>query len=284
MENLWIYFVILYAFLRAARESMKKMAASKTPILEILFLYTFIGFLLAIPHCAEAVALPPLFIGAAFVKAFFCYMAWLLSLYALRKMPVSLFGILSLSGVLFSTVFSVIFFHEAITLPKVGGLLLVLLGLFLVNRGEEKADGKCPPAAIIAVFVSCFFNSSSAVIDKAVLVHITPTALQFWFMLFLALIAAAGLLLRKEKISFRPLKTNFWIPLMSLTLVYGDLLWFTAQKDPNSQLLLITLLNQSSILFTLLIGRIFFREKRILYKLFCAAIIVFGIILPLFAA
>ena len=284
MENLWIYFIIIYAFLRAAREAMKKMAVTKTPILHILFLYTFIGFLLALPQAKEALALSPVFISAAFAKAFFCYMAWLLSLYALRRMPVSLFGLLSLSGVLFSTIFSMVFFHEVLTVPKVLGLGLVLLGLLLVNRREEHTGGGLDARGTVAVLLSCLFNSSSAVIDKAVLVHITPTALQFWFMLFLAALSAAFLLFRKEKISFHPLKTNFWVPLMSLTLVYGDLLWFAAQKDPNSQLLLITLLNQSSILFTLLIGRIFFKEKDILYKLFCAAIIVSGIVLPLFAA
>ena len=283
MENLWIYFIIIYAFLRAARESMKKMAVAKTPILHILFLYTFIGFLLALPSYKAAMALSPVFIAAAFAKAFFCYMAWLLSLYALRRMSVSLFGLLSLSGVLFSTVYSLVFFREALTLPKALGLALVLIGLFLVNRREERT-GKWDARGTAAVLLSCLFNASSAVIDRAVLAHITPASLQFWFMLFLSLIAAAFLLFRKEKISFRPLKTNFWIPAMSATLIYGDLLWFAAQKDPNSQLLLITLLNQSSILFTLLIGRIFFKEKDILYKLFCAAIIVFGIILPLFAA
>ncbi len=283
MENLWIYFILIYAFMRAAREAMKKMAVMKTPILHILFLYTFIGFLLALPSFKEAMALSPVFIAAALIKSFFCYMAWLLSLYALRRMPVSLFGLLSLSGVLFSTVFSMVFFREALTMPKAIGLVLVLLGLLLVNRREERTGGGWDARGTAAVLLSCLFNSSSAVIDKTVLVYITPSSLQFWFMLFLSLIAAAFLVFRKEKISFRPLKTNFWVPLMSLTLVYGDLLWFAAQKDPNSQLLLITLLNQSSILFTLLIGRIFFKEKDILYKLFCAAIIVLGIVLPLVA-
>ena len=48
LENLWIYLVVIYALLKGGRECMKKAALKKSGANEILFFYTFIGFLMTL--------------------------------------------------------------------------------------------------------------------------------------------------------------------------------------------------------------------------------------------
>ena len=105
----------------------------------------------------------------------------------------------------------------------------------------------------------------------------TSAQLQFWFMFFSAAIYGIILLCRREKISVKSIKTNYWIPLMSLSLVVGDRLLFEANADPGSQVTLMTIIKQSSVFVTVLTGWLCFKEKHILKRSICAAIVIAGI-------
>ena len=65
---------------------------------------------------------------------------------------------------------------------------------------------------------------------------------------------------------------------MSIMLVIGDKALFVANNNPDCTVTLMTLIKQSSCIVVILGGKFIFKEKRILYKLFCAAIIISGIV------
>ena len=54
MENLWIFFVIIYSLLKGSRDGMKKAALKKSSSTEILFFYTLIGLVLILPFSKDA--------------------------------------------------------------------------------------------------------------------------------------------------------------------------------------------------------------------------------------
>lgn len=110
----------------------------------------------------------------------------------------------------------------------------------------------------------------------------TSSELQFWFMLFMTVIYGGIILIRREKISVKSIKTNYWIPLMSLSLVAGDKMLFEANASPSSEVTLMTVIKQSSVVVTVLIGWLVFKEKHIIYKLMCTAIVLSGIFVALF--
>ena len=282
MEYTWILFTLLYAFLKGGREGMKKAALKKSSSTEILFFYTLIGVIFTLPGIKEALALEPKYILWIFVKAAVVCTAWLFSFMALKNMSVSLYGIMDLSRMVFSTLLGVLILGESFTLPKAVGMILVVTGLMLVNRKKEKTNaGQVTFSVITASLLCCFFNSVSGTMDKVYMKYMTSTQLQFWFMLFMTVIYGVIILIRKEKISIKSVKTNFWIPLMSLSLIIGDKLLFEANANPQSEVTLMTLIKQSSVIVTVLTGWIVFKEKNILYKLMCAGIVILGIVIPL---
>lgn len=276
MENIWILFVLLYALMKGSRDGMKKAALRKNGANEILFFYTLFGLILILPFSGSAFSLSPVYIFFAFIKAGVVGLSWVFSFTALKKMSVGLFGIVDLSRILFATMLGVVVLGEGLTLAKVAGLSLVLFGLILVNR---KTEGKRETTLLMLLFalLSCFLNAVSELMDKILMQHMDAGQLQFWFMFFMTVMYGVGLLVRRERISLKTMKTNYWIPLMTLSLVVGDRLLFEANANPASEMTVMTAIKQSAVLVTVLSGHWFFGEKKLGYKLFCTGIILSGI-------
>lgn len=277
MENSWIILIFIYALLKGSRDGMKKAALKRSSSNEILFFYTLIGFIFTIPFAPVAFQLEPLFIFFAFVKASVVCTAWLFSMTALKKMPVSLFGIVDLSRMIFSTMLGVFILGESFTFAKGAGVLLVIIGLLLVNRKKESNSGTVTIPILIAALLNCFFNALSGTMDKILMAYMESSQLQFWYMLFMVIIYGAVILIRKEKISIKSIKTNYWIPIMSISLIIGDRILFEANANPLSEVTVMTVIKQASVIVTVLTGWLVFKEKHILYKMMCALIVLSGI-------
>ena len=281
MENIWILFIIIYALLKGSREGMKKAALKKSSSNEILFFYTLVGLVLVLPFSAEAFTLAPIYIFYAFIKALVVCTAWIFAFSALKNMSVSLYGIMDLSRMVFSTALGVFVLSEAFTAKKAIGVALVITGLLLANLKKSATGSTMTFSVLVAALMNCFLNAVSGTMDKVLMQHMESSQLQFWFMFFMTLIYAAVLLIRREKISVKCLKTNFWIPLMSISLIIGDKFLFEANANPNSEVTLMTVIKQSSVLITVLTGWLVFKEKHILYKLMCTGIVLCGIFIAL---
>ncbi|MBQ1183487.1 MAG: hypothetical protein IIX60_03485, partial [Clostridia bacterium] len=74
------------------------------------------------------------------------------------------------------------------------------------------------------------------------------------------------------------LKTNYWIVVLSILFVAADRALFIANADPESEVTVMTLIKQSSVVITVLSGKLFFKEKHILKRAICAGIVIAGIV------
>lgn len=281
MGNLWILFVFIYSFLKGAREGMKKAALKKNNSIEILFFYTLIGLILTLPFSTNAFLLEPLYIFYSFLKSAVVCTAWIFAFAALKNMSVSLYGIMDLSRMIFSTMLGFLILGEDPTLPKIVGMIIVIIGLMLVNLKKQSNAKGMTFGVLICTLLNCFLNAVSGTMDKVLMSHMESSQLQFWFMFFMTLIYGIIILIKKDKISFKSVKNNYWIPIMSLSLVIGDKLLFEANSNPVSEVTLMTVIKQSSVIITVLIGWLAFKEKHIIYKLICTLIVLFGIFIAL---
>ena len=281
MDKLWILFIVIYSLLKGSREGMKKAALKKSSSTEILFFYTLVGLILVLPFSKDAFSLAPLYIFYAFLKALVVCTAWIFAFRALKNMSVSLYGVMDLSRMVFSTALGVFVLGEAFTVNKAIGVSLVILGLLLVNLKKSTSGKGMSVTVLVAALLNCFFNAVSGTMDKILMQYMKSSQLQFWFMFFMTVIYGVVILIRREKISMKCLKNNFWIPLMSLSLIVGDKLLFEANRSPLSEVTLMTVIKQSSVLVTVLTGWLVFKEKNILYKLMCTGIVLTGIFVAL---
>lgn len=282
---MWIPLVLLYGVLKGVREIVKKKALEKNSTIEVLFMYTFLSFLIVLPEAKEAIGMETRFYLYVALKSFVIFLAWMFSFKAIRRMPISLYGVLDLSRVLFATLLGVFVLQEALGVCQTVGLLFVSAGLLLLKyrpRAEREASAaaqKVETRYVVMAFASCVLNAVSGLLDKLLMRHVSSAQLQFWYMLFLMLMYLAFILCTRAPVHPRSMVRNQWVWLLSVLFVIADRALFVANGMPGSRVTVMTLLKQAGCVVTILAGRFLFKEKNTTHKLFCALVIIAGIVI-----
>lgn len=278
---MWMLLVLLYGVLKGCREIVKKKSLEKNTVMEVLFLYTLLSFLMLIPDMPKVDRLPVTSLLPVALKSFVIFVAWICSFKAISHLPISYYGILDLSRVLFATLLGVIVLEEHLGTFQVIGLLLVCSGLLLL-KCRKKGTGqeeKVSALYVMMALLSCMLNAVSGLMDKLLMRQMNSASLQFYYMFFLVLFYAVYILISRTKIRFKSVWSNYWIWLLSLMFVVADRALFIANGMEQSRVTVMTLIKQSGCVVTILAGKFIFHEKNIGYKLFCAAVIVCGIVI-----
>ena len=275
---MWIALVCVYGILKGFRDIIKKKALEKNSAMEVLFFYTFISFLFVLPETKDAFGMDFHYVGFIMIKSAIIFAAWICSFKAIKQLPIGFYGIMDMSRVIFATALGALVLGEVLTGHKIAGMTLVLIGLLFVNLGPKNALERTKPVYIILVLISCLCNAVSELLDKMLMQSISSSQLQFWYLFFLVVMYLGYMLVKREKISWRTLYKNYWIIILSILFVIGDKALFIACSYENSTVVAMTLIKQCSVLITIIGGRIVFKEKRTLYKLMCAAVIIAGIV------
>lgn len=278
MEN-WMIYTFIYAIFTGFFQCSKKKATERNSIYEVLALFTTIAFILTLVTSKNVFNIEFLSLIIILLKSIIIVIAWILSLHAIQKMPISLYSIINLSRIVFSILLSVIFLGEKLTVFLIIGAIIIIFGLFLVNKvSNEKNNKETDLKTILILLVACLINSISAIIDKQILKLVTPIQLQFWFLFFLAISYWGILLFKNKKIDLKKMGKNYWILLAAISLTVGDRFLFQANEIPESKVSIMTLIKQLSVIEGIILGKIFFKEKNIIKKLLCSLLIIIGII------
>ena len=285
MIFMWMLQVLLYGLLKGTREIVKKKSLNRNSVMEVLFFYTLFGFLLVCPDVlvSGVTGVSTRHMGLIAVKSFVIFLAWMFSFKAIKKMPISLYGILDLSRVLFAMLLATVVLHETLTTYQVIGIVLVSLGLLMLKGvpwRKKKSDGeKVAPSLVMFAFASCLLNAFSGLLDKILMRDVTSSQLQFWYMLYLVLFYLVYIIIAKTKINMKSALKNPWIWLLAILFIIADRSLFIANADPASKISVMTLIKQSGCIVTILGGKFIFHEKNIRYKLLCATVIIAGIVI-----
>lgn len=319
---------LVYGLIKGAREICKKKALEKNTVTEVLLVYTFLSLIIASPQLPNAMGLNLRQYFWVAVKALVIFIAWIAGFKAIKKLPISLVGVLDLSRVLFATLLGIIVLGEKMNLFKSIGLVLVGAGLLLLkfnpfkkkempesssagspaegvpefNDGMERqrkgghSDGSVQDGTVLPekteqkkafrqttawficlAFVSCILNAVSGLLDKILMKEMNSSQLQFWYTLFMVIYYGIYALVTRAKIT-KSIWKNVWVYLLAAGLIAMDKVLFIANGMADSQVTVMTLIKQSSVIVAIVAGRFVFKEKDILHKVLCAAIVVAGII------
>jgi len=286
---MWIWLVLLYGILKGVREIVKKKALERNSTIEVLFMYTFLSFVMVLPSAKLSMGVEPRFYFYIAMKSFVIFLAWMFSFRAIKRMPISLYGVLDLSRVLFATLLGVIVLQEVLGVFQVIGLLLVSAGLLLLkyrpkSLREAARSGEAVEAKyVVTAFASCLLNAVSGLLDKLLMRDITSSQLQFWYLLFLTLFYLAFILITRTPMDWRRAVCNKWVWLLSFLIVVADRALFVANGMEGSRITVMTLLKQAGCVVTILAGRFLFKEKDTAHRLVCAAVIIAGIVIGVIA-
>lgn len=278
----WITLTLAYGLMKGVREIVKKKSLQKSTVMEVLFFYTLFGFLMLLPDVKSAAGVPAGQMVWIVLKSFIIFLAWIASFRAIEKIPISIYGILDLSRVLFATLLGVIVLQETLGGNQIIGLLLVAGGLLMLRLKKAKEPENTGIVYVLLAFVSCLLNAVSGLLDKLITRNVTSGQLQFWYMFFLVLFYGAYLLFSRTKVRFKETVKNYWIWILSILFIVADRALFIANAMPESRVTVMTLVKQSGCIVTILAGKWLFHEKNIGYKLICAGVIIAGIVIGVY--
>lgn len=283
---LWIPLVLLYGVLKGVREIVKKKALEINSTIEVLFMYTFLSFLIVLPQIKSAMGMEPKYYLYVALKSFVIFLAWMFSFKAIKRMPISLYGVLDLSRVLFATLLGVIVLQEILSVSQMIGLAFVSAGLILLkyrprsmrettDAGKQSVEVKY----VVMSFASCMLNAVSGLLDKLLMKEISSAQLQFWYMFFLVSMYFLFIVFTRTPVKIADVARNKWVWLLSILFVIADRALFIANGMPGSRITVMTLLKQAGCVITILAGRYLFKEKNTTHKMICAFIIIIGIVI-----
>ena len=279
--KIWIIFIIIFGVLKGLREPIKKKVLESVNVFTSLFVYTFAGFLMTLPTVKGVFDLTPLVAMLIAAKSTVIFFAWMLTFFAIKKVPLGIYGITDMSRVIFSSLMGILFLGEGLTLQGVISLILVAGGLYLANKKHSDDTNTYSSKYTWMIMLSCFLNAVSGTLDKVIMStgDVTSSALQFWFMLLLSVFYLGYIIIKKENFEVKKAIKNPWIYVLSLLLILGDRALFIANSDPESKVTIMTLIKQSSAVVTIIMGRLLYKEKNTLKNLLCAGLIIGGIAL-----
>ena len=291
MQYSWIFLILLYGIFKGLREALKKKAVESNSVLEVLFFYTFFAFLLTIPFSRDIFSVSIKYHIAILIKSFAIFIAWLCALNSIKRLPLSVYSVMDMGRMVFSILFGIIFLGEDLALLQIIGIVLVITGITMVNLKSKGHNGENTTLKVIPlVLVSCILNALSGTLDKFLLSQspdrwlfgsdfLTASQMQFWYMLYLTSFYLIYILIKREKINVKRCIKCPWIYILSVLFIVADRAMFIANTNPNSTVVIMTLLKQSSVLVSILLGRIIYKEKNILYRTLCALLIITGIVI-----
>ena len=281
---MWMWLVLLYGLIKGAREIVKKKSLQYSSVAEVLFFYTLFAFLMVLPDCKNAMGISVHMLGWIFLKSLIIFCAWILSFKAIKKMPISLYGVLDLSRVLFATLLGSVVLNEVMSTNQILGLILVAMGLLLLKvhiplkKTDKDEKDKVKPIIVIFSLLSCMLNALSGLLDKILMRDLNSSQLQFFYMLFLVLLYGLYMWIGKEEVNLKKAVKNPWIWLLALLFVIADRALFLANADPESKITIMTLIKQSGCVVTLAAGKWIYHEKHVLHRALCTVLVVVGIV------
>ena len=281
---MWIVLVLIYGILKGVRDIAKKKALTLNGVVEVLFVYTALAFIFTVPTSGHVGGVPTKELLLIAFKAFIIFVAFLCSFYAIEKMPVSLYGVIDLSRMMFAMILGVFVLKETLGMYQIIALILIAGGLLLLKykpkSGREDKSENVAGFIYILAFISTFLNAVSGMLDKILMRtgNVSSGQLQFWYMLFMVIYYGIYVLITRTKVNFKSVLKNPYVWLISILFVVADRCLFMANGYADSRVTVMTLLKQVCCIVTIAGGKLIFKEKDTLKRFICAMIIIAGIV------
>ena len=200
-------------------------------------------------------------------KAVLVTASWVSGMIALQLLPITTVSTFKTSRPMFVVLFSILLFGERLNWQQWLGVAAVLLSLWLLSVNSEREGISFKGnKGFWALVVSIFTGVASALWDKHIMSGMQPLFVQSWTNIYITLLLALIMLLRRCKGISEPVRWDWTIVLIALLITGADMLYFFSLKEDGALLSVISLIRRSSVIITFALGAAIFKEKRIAQK------------------
>lgn len=292
----WLLLSVASAVLLGGYDYFKKVALRQNDVTPVLFggvcasALVWLPFILwsalapdTLPHAALDVAAISawdhlLLLG----KAVLVGSSWICGYHGLKTLPLSIATPIRATGPLWTIAFAVLFFGESPALKQWFGLALILGSFFAFTFvGRREGIHFHRDKGVFLMIAATLLGAASALYDKFLLqtAGLSPSVVQAWFTIYLAVLLAPASILAGRSPKRRPFQFHWAIPVIGLTLLAADILYFIAISQPDALISLISPVRRSSVIVSFLLGIFLLRERHLGAKAICIVGIITGVVL-----
>ena len=294
----WVVASLLSAVFLGCYELFTKHAVNGNAVLPVLFVSTLCGAalwaaLLALPAFAPTALPAALRVGPLpvqdhlliLLKSFIVAVSWTCTYFSVKHLPVSIASPVRATGPLWTLFGALIVLGERPTVLETLGIVTTLgsfFGLSVAGRSEGVFFHR--NRWIAWALLGTIFNGISALYDKYLLgtVGFSAATVQAWFSIYLAALflpLAIG-----WRLEWWPRQQFHWrwsIPLITAALLLADFIYFSALRDPEALISVVSSFRRGSTLIAFAGGFLFFREQHARRKLPAVLGVLVGIVLTI---
>ena len=281
---MWLWLSLCSACLLGLYDLAKKQALKENSVLWVLFGATALSACLLLPYITPGPFQDHL---KLFLKAFLVSASWISGLAALNHIPITTASTIKATRPVLVVLFSIILFGERLNLAQWGGVVLVILAMYLLGRSDKKEGiDFSSNKGVLLMVVSVLTGAASALYDKQILKTLEPLFVQSWSNIYISAVLALCILVKnlctkgpKEKF-----KWDWTIILIAVLITVSDCMYFYAMKDEGALLSIISLIRRCSVLITFCLGAVMFKEHNIRSKAVSLVILLVGMAILLLAS
>ena len=265
----------------------KKHALRDNAVIPILFLNTLVCSVIFLP-----VAFHTPFGGWAvqryiLLKACIVLSSWLLGYIGIKHLPITIVGPINATRPMMVLVGALIIFGERLNLWSWAGVLLAVLGFFMLSRSGKKEgiDFRhnrwilCTVGASILGAVSGLYDKYLMAADSGL--GLPRLTVQCWFNFYQA--AMMGLMLWMlwwpKRSEGTPFRWRWSILFISIFLSLADYVYFYSLSIDGALISIVSMVRRGSVLVSFTVGALLFHEKNLRSKAIDLALVLLSMVL-----
>lgn len=280
---MWVIQGIIAAVFLGLYDVFKKVAVNKNSVLPVLFFTVLVNVLICLPFVLGSRMSPEFFhdinfyipeITARehwliFIKSAIIVGSWILSFFAIKHLPITIVAPIRATGPLWTLIGALIIFHEQLNLIQYIGIFITLAFFFLFSTtGKREGIEFRRNKWVFFIIFGTLLSVSSGLYDKFIIREIDRLSVQVWFSIYQLVIMIPVMLFGwfPNRQKFNAFTWRWSIPLISVSLIVSDYIYFYAVSNPESLISILSALRRGGVVIAFAFGALLFKEKNIKTK------------------
>ncbi len=291
---IWLFLTLGSAVFLGIYEVIKKHALRDNAVWLVLLFGTFSSALIFIPFIILSF-LGTIKAGSNFyipviglrehlfivLKTSIVLTSWIFSYFSLKHLPITFASPIRATAPIWTIMGAIIIFGEQLNLVRWIGLIITLAFFFIFSlAGNREGISFRKNKWVLYAVLGTIFAAISALFDKFIIREVDRMAVQAFFSVYQVVLLWPVVIIIRSAMARPPkLKWRWSIPLIGLTLVIADFLYFYALDYPDSLISVVSVLRRGSVLVSFSFGALLFKEKNVGRKALLLAGIILGIVI-----
>ena len=208
--------------------------------------------------------------------------SWVLAYYAVRELPISIAGAVRASGPLWTLAGGFVMFRELLTPMQFLGLMITVLSYYVLSVvGRKEGIVVFRNTAVLLMLSATVLSAVTTVYDKYLVVQLQLPVLEIQAHSAFQRCALSALLfvpymLRRGGGLGLGLTWSWAVPLVGVSWVLAELIYFHALMDPQAMVSLLSVLRRTSLIVAFLLSALLFREANLWQKTLMILVLIVG--------